>query len=342
MAFRPAKCSSCGKDIQIPDDRDVAVCMYCGGSISVGNAVQITIGASAENLLTLARTATVAGNYAEAYNYYNRVLEIDPNNSLAWYGKGEAAGWLSNLNEFRFSEILVAFENALKFATNESKENLKQTCAHTLNSVATACYVLSRDHMLQFIALQNTWGDYIARCRQIISLYEAAHLCSQDNRQIIENIIHLCKDNIEGVRYKDPFENNISRSAFISGPYEKEIRDILISYGETLRKLDPKYIIPNPQRLNSGCFVVTATLGDEHHPSVQFLRYFRDNFLIKSTLGNLFVCWYYLHGPTFARQIEKSKVAAIVSYFLIVVPSVLIAKCLTYATHRVGRLSKLS
>lgn len=341
MAFRPAKCSSCGKDIQVPDDQDVAVCMYCGASIAVRDVIQITIGANAENLLALARTAGVAGNYIEAYDYYNRVLEIDPSNTIAWYGKGEAAGWMSNLKEFRFSEMLVAFDNALRFAANDELEKLKQTCANTLNSVATACYKISRDHFTQFLTAPNVWTEYVPRCRQIISLYEAAHRYTPDDRQIIENIIHLCKDNIEGAVYNDPFNNNASTALFLGKDYEKGIREILVAYAEKLQKIDPNYVSPNPVTptpKKDGCFVVTATVGNEAHPAVVLLRLFRDELLVKSKAGVLFIAWYYKHGPAMARRIENSMAARTLSYAFVVVPAVCLVTILLWLARLLRRI----
>ena len=95
MAFRATQCPACKKDIQVPDDAEMAICMYCGQSILVKDAIHITVGPSITNLLGLARTADVAGNDAEAETYYNRVLELDPTISEAWIGKGKSAGWQS-------------------------------------------------------------------------------------------------------------------------------------------------------------------------------------------------------------------------------------------------------
>src|ERR1043166_3003666 len=37
MMFVPAKCPSCGGDIQVPQGRDTIICMYCGTRIIVAN-----------------------------------------------------------------------------------------------------------------------------------------------------------------------------------------------------------------------------------------------------------------------------------------------------------------
>lgn len=54
----------------------------------------------------------------------------------------------------------------------------------------------------------------------------------------------------------------------------------------------------------SGCFVATATYGDENFVEVQFLRGFRDQFLAKSALGRFSIWAYYHLGPYAARVVE--------------------------------------
>lgn len=326
MNFVAAKCPQCAGSLQVPDDRDTVKCMYCGVDIVVRQAIQLVSGNS-KNFLELAKAASAAGNYSEAYDYFTRILEIEPANPEAWLGKGSSAGWRSNLKEFRFGEMLIAYENAVKFSKNESIHEMKAACAHGLNAVATACYSLSREHAVEFIALPNTWPEYLPRCRQIISLYEVAHRYSPDDRTIIGNVIHLCQDNIEGIKYRNPYDNNRSMSVFLTDEYERQIRGVLIAYAKKMRRLDPSYIAPNPQKQSpSMCFVATATFANEDHPDVQLLRSFRDRILLNSVTGAAFVRWYYKHGPAVARCIENSRLARVASYLFVVVPAVGIAR----------------
>lgn len=65
------------------------------------------------NLLGMARTALLGGNHQEALEYFNRVLEIDPNISEAWIGKGKSAAWQSNLVNIRLPEALISFQHAI-------------------------------------------------------------------------------------------------------------------------------------------------------------------------------------------------------------------------------------
>ncbi|TFW10568.1 hypothetical protein E4K72_00195 [Oxalobacteraceae bacterium OM1] len=326
MAFRPATCPSCNKSIQIPDDADVAICMYCAQSVVVKDAVQMSIGPNVTNLLALARTAGVAGNYQEAYAYYNRVLELDPINAIAWFGKAEAAGWLSTLASMRVSEMFVGFQNAILHSHGSDRDSMSALCADTLNRLAVTLYGIARKHMLEYVALPSTWPAYVGQVSELITAFEMAHAWKPTDRAIIENVIHLCQDNIEGVRYNDPYQNNASKAVFLSDAYEAELRGKLNEYAEKLQCIDPDYVAPDPVRQQPGCFVVTATMGDSNHPNVVLLRQLRDDVIARTRLGRAFIAWYYRHGPKAARVIARAAWRKKVAFLMIVQPLSFLAR----------------
>lgn len=53
------------------------------------------------------------------------------------------------------------------------------------------------------------------------------------------------------------------------------------------------------------CFVATACYGDFEHPDVLIFRRWRDNYLIPSRIGSMFVSLYYLFSPPFATYVGK-------------------------------------
>ena len=56
----------------------------------------------------------------------------------------------------------------------------------------------------------------------------------------------------------------------------------------------------------SGCFVATATYGDEDIAEVQFLRAFRHDGLSQSMFGRLVIWIYYHMGPYAARGVDMA------------------------------------
>jgi tetratricopeptide (TPR) repeat protein len=97
MEFVAAKCPNCAGELRLPDDKTKVKCMYCGFDVLVKDA--IAAGPSLENLKQLAFAAEADGNYEESYEYFKRVLELDPRNFDALLGKAIAA---ENLYSYNF------------------------------------------------------------------------------------------------------------------------------------------------------------------------------------------------------------------------------------------------
>jgi len=324
MPFVAAICPQCAGKLQVPDDRDVVKCMYCGVDVIVRQAVRLVHG-NTTNFLELADSARAGGNHGEAINYYNKALENDAKNVNAWFGKGVSSGWSSTLADFRFQEMLIAFESAIKYADPTTQDSLRREAALTINRVAAACYQISREHLIKFIALDDSWTEYLPRCRLIVSALEAAHAYDPTEQTIIENVVELCKDNIEGVAYDDPYANNVRKVAHLSDSYEAELRRLMNAYAEKLKLVNPNYTTPQATRKSAGCFVVTATLGDPNHPHVRLLRAFRDSALLESALGRQLCRLYYFFGPKFAAAIDTSPKLRTLSFYTIVLPLVALA-----------------
>lgn len=56
-----------------------------------------------------------------------------------------------------------------------------------------------------------------------------------------------------------------------------------------------------------GCFIATAVYGSSNYPEVILLRSFRDDILLKSWFGILFVKFYYKISPKCAHSISRRK-----------------------------------
>lgn len=61
-------------------------------------------------------------------------------------------------------------------------------------------------------------------------------------------------------------------------------------------------------RESDGCFIATAVYGSFLAPEVQELRKFRDDVLLKSTIGRFFVHFYYFLSPSFANIIANHEI----------------------------------
>ena len=147
MTFKAARCPSCNGELQLPDNLDVAKCMYCGSSVIVRVAIQNAAKGNIGTWIMLAAAAADANNHQEAYDYYTRVLEIDPTISQAWAGKASAAGWMSTLASFRLPEMLSGFQKAIECAAPELQTDVKHTAALQIHQIIDAYYRIARQHL---------------------------------------------------------------------------------------------------------------------------------------------------------------------------------------------------
>lgn len=327
MAFYSTICPECKKEIQVPDDAASARCMYCGANIQNKKPVSVSVVPNINNLLGLARTALAANNVSEAEKYYTQVLEYDPSISEAWFGKGKSAGLQSTLNNIRLNDAIVSFKNAVGSAPDNEKNKMLEDCITEINNLAVTIYGMADRNMQQFVSLPNIYNDYVTQMMQLINALDEVAMWAPNNKVILENIIHFCKVLIEGIQYRDEFDNNVPKAWNLTPEYEKLMRDKISTTSEKIKSIDPNYIAPNPEAKKAeNCFVITATLGDSHHPSVCLLRRFRDEWLIHKNFGKNFIIWYYKNGPSLANIIRNNKLLRKLSYYLIVIPATKIAK----------------
>lgn len=283
--------------------------------------------ANIANLMGMARTAMLGGNNQEALSYFNRVLEIDPSASEAWMGKGKAAGWQSSLVNLRLQEAAIAFNHAIANAGPNHEATATTEAVGEMNRIIVAIYGIARNHMIEYVSLDNSWPDYLNQISQFLEALETIRQWDPENVDTLQNIVHLCKDNIEGYSYRDQFNNNAPAAHGITPSYESLLRERMNGAIAALQALDPSYAPPAIEKKTvDACFVVTATMGDFEHPDVVLLRQFRDRWLRERRFGNQFIAGYYRVGPHLAAIIERSNWLKRVSYLLIVRPATAFAR----------------
>lgn len=125
-------CPQCGGETSLDNEREFGFCSFCGTKIILqNNDVIINLSVSQENPVTkelLFERAEIflsEGNFESAEEYFNRVLDIDPKWSKAYWGllkskmKAVTDGDLvkNGLSIKSFAE----YNNAVKFGTSEEK-----------------------------------------------------------------------------------------------------------------------------------------------------------------------------------------------------------------------------
>lgn len=127
MQLISAKCPDCGADIKIPEGSTSLVCEFCGGNIFVADLLGST--SVMQNCMTLAFSAMESGNYKDAYDHFNRAIEIDLKNPNAWFGKAVCTGMTGKFADDMYGKMINLFESAFNYAPQDKLSNLKKNAS---------------------------------------------------------------------------------------------------------------------------------------------------------------------------------------------------------------------
>lgn len=134
--------------------REVEDDVPTSSGVFVGNPNQQQI----DNLLLLATNAYSANNNKEAENYCNRAIELDAMSYNAWFLKGKAIGWQSSLSHNRMEEAAYSFCQAIEFAPEDEKEDLKNQALGELKALGLAGISLRCENFVENPSNSNRAG----------------------------------------------------------------------------------------------------------------------------------------------------------------------------------------
>jgi tetratricopeptide (TPR) repeat protein len=246
VGFAKTTCPACKGEIQVPDDRETAKCMLCGHDIDVVAALGAPQPSKVANLMKLALVAEETGNHDEAYGYFSRILEAEPENADAWFGKAVAAGWDSDLRRDRFRELEHGIKKAVALAGDDVRPALKLRAAEKIREITVAFFRLSLDHTKEYIALDDTWEEHLARCTSMLGALRAAHELDPRNQEVLKDTAELARLMLEGLSYEDKYDRTKSGTAItkvreIPPEIDANIGKVRDEAIRKLREIDPSY-----------------------------------------------------------------------------------------------------
>jgi len=328
-------CELCNSNNFTKEDDGYFVCDYCrtkytpaqAQSMLVEGTVSVDRTGDIPSLISIATTSLNSNNNNEAYDYANKILEIDPQNSFAWQVKGIAAGKMSSLEQLRFTEMLSSFTLAIEKASHEDRGTVSSKCAQEARQIAMNLHTASSRYATEFSRVQGSWEAHVACSEECVQALLNSYKWDAQSGALLD-LISIESALIIGIPYSVQNRDSTFSSVRQLTPAQKSHAQMQIAWaGTEMRKTDPTYVTPSPQTRakDSKCFVVTATVGDENAMPVVTLREFRDSVLVETRVGLKFIGWYYKNGPHLARLVEKSFPLRCISFALVVAPSTLCA-----------------
>lgn len=329
------KCELCGSNDFKKVDGEYE-CQYCHTKYTVEEAKKLMIEGTVDvkvdtsdqqrNYEKLAERSFNDELYDQAYDYYNKLLEMDSDNWEYVYKKGLCAAWQSTLANFRVDETIKACKNAFNIieVNNIKLDNKEDVCyqmAEGINKVAVAFCSLSQKHYAEFWELDSAAPDYWSQLQQCISCEEYASSLIKDyikeNERdkelyiaILKNLVIYYVEICARRRYKSGYNEYGDVYSWIW--YRNELRAPILekyeAYTEELKSLDSTYIPPVIEREGKGgCYVATCVYGSYDCPEVWTLRRYRDYKLSQTWNGRLFIKLYYAISPTIVKWFGKTK-----------------------------------
>ena len=179
-------------------------------------------------------------------------------------------------------------------------------------------FLLSKGKKIEAVKLvKNTMNCGLKEAKDFVDGFSpvqfwSSDIASPDMEAELRALIHQGKK-IEAVKlYNDKTRAGLKNSlAYIESLIEKK-KTINPNPAIKSRETQLEEIVKQQERElkpKSGCFIATACYGDYSAPEVLVLRTFRDEQLMTSVLGRVFVHFYYVVSPFFARQLDRSDMA---------------------------------
>jgi len=295
-----------------------------------------------ENTQFMADSAFETENYELAYNYYNRLLEDDLENSENWLKKGYCAAHLSKFDKMLDKELLMSIKTAQNLSSFDKEKTTKianeistiifdkilesvkfiqSEIDREFNAIQILPGTIHAVHNMKKVAIQmKVWNNY---SEKLFQYFKVMDFFVRMNPNAI-----TCEKGYRSVNYTNTVSGHTGEHFYkLNGNTSegKFLQELFEFTKSELNKISPNNEITNPKS-SSGCFIATATMGNYNHPVVYELRLFRDNWLLNKAWGQRFTKWYYRNSPKYADIIKDSFVLKALSFIIIVLPLYCISK----------------
>jgi len=225
-----------------------------------------------ESFLVLADEAFRCKNYNEAIQYYNKVLEVEINNHLAWFRKALAIGRtvLQEKGE-GLTEFTEYAQKGIELAPLEQVQSMKIKFAIELDDVITN---LIDYYHNEFIS--NTInGDTFDRFRSIIDIYTSWYIFAYE--KIDTTNIDLLKHYIEGLKYAlIKYKVSERRYLFLSEEGYNEYINRINSIVNSIKFIEPEfepYIKNYKDWMDERVEIVPSDNASTYKPSAEVYMY---------------------------------------------------------------------
>ena len=199
MKLVSCRCPSCGAKIDMDIDKKTTVCEFCKSKILVDDEIkkyevkgniEIKNIPKLENYINLGNRYYEDEEYKEAYEQYNKVCELDPDNYIAVLRRGLCKASCTNYLNFEINGAINGIKNANKIIKKQNLDKL------IINDMIVECHsVIQKLEMFanNFYKKNNLdfdeVGKYIERLELCLDAYEYINTLVLDNLDLKIKVI---------------------------------------------------------------------------------------------------------------------------------------------------------
>lgn len=310
--MKAMKCEMCDSN-DIVKEGDLYVCQNCGTKYEPEAAkkllVEVDDTSKLANLRTLARRAREENNDENGLKYYEKILELDPNDWEAYFYSAyyKAAGTTIARIAYSMNNLASALDTTFSLAPKEADAELLSASLE-VSSLAMKAYGAVLKSYKEFLdigfdALRNHASEIQANMTSCANLL----LTSANN---IEKRFDLVSDanakQAAITQWKRAllfFDSSNKLLSIDSGLSSLDTSGIV----EKINEYEPGFSQARAAQVASqtssfgGCYIATCVYGTYDCPQVWTLRRFRDYSLAETRRGRAFIKAYYAVSPILVK-----------------------------------------
>lgn len=240
MNLIPARCPSCGADIEVNRDYETTKCKYCDTKIIIDDAIakykiEIENMPTAKSYLKLGSRNLEHGELIKAQELLEKALEINPDNPETIIKETLSKVFQHELTEKDFDKVIYSFKDASNFCSSEKLDELIIYSIKLLDK--------ERMEMFEYVSGRIPKPIFIKKVELFVlflSFYERVY---RNNITSVDNKIFMIKKIFACIQcYRTAYiEKHDSANYTIPSEKAKYLLKKEEQYKEELSKLDENY-----------------------------------------------------------------------------------------------------
>jgi DNA-directed RNA polymerase subunit M/transcription elongation factor TFIIS len=296
-------CQSCGTKYSVEEAKK----MMISGTVNVAGTVKVDVSEKLNNLYQIAHRAKDENNDKLAAKYYDLILQEDSNSWEASFYSVYFTAYGCIIAEIWSAAAAVAntLKNVFKLVAEHISAPAKRLLSYTeicdrCLDIASMFASAANKHYYQDISSEirgNFTQEYLNNISNTVQILynvgDLLELASGQEKQYTKVLLRLAAK-----AWKKAVENHASYIKYCADT-EGNCRTVN-TYVNKIKLQEPHYKAPS---ISTGgmCYIATAVYGSYNCPQVWTLRRYRDDVLVSTFFGRLFIRTYYTISPTLIK-----------------------------------------